>query len=162
MRVFLPSAKTLETARRYGVHNTDWETFKQRIFDNIHNDTIPNRELAEEFIARVPPEGPPALQYCTEIMTIIALRLHRIPGRQQLVEYLREGFSEPDASNSSNICLMGGLAFGALAEENGEDTDWVKELLDHTGKFQSMIQGMDDDQRQNLVDKIREMLKPLV
>ena len=162
VRVFLPSGQMLATARRLGAGNIDWETFKQRIFETIHKGELPNQELAEEFLARIPPESPQSLQYCIEIMTVIALRLRRIPGRQQLIEYLSACLSEPDASSRSNLCLMGGLAFGALAGENDEDREWVRELFNHVGKYQSMIQGMDEDQRQNLVDNIRDLFKPLV
>lgn len=160
-RVFLPSAKLLEAARRLGVGNTDWETFKQRIFENINKGKLPNQELAEEFLARIPPEGPQSLQYCIEIMTIIVSRLRRTPERRQIILYLRELLSESDAASSPNLSFLGGLAFGALAEDNSDDREWVRELFDHVWKCQLLIQEMDNTQRHKLVENIQNVFTPL-
>ncbi|MDF1512498.1 MAG: hypothetical protein P1S60_01690 [Anaerolineae bacterium] len=160
VRVFMPSAQMLETARHLGVQNTDWVTFKQRIIDNIHRGEVRNPELAEEFLALVPPEGPQALQYCIEVMTVTALRLRRGRERQQLLVYMRELLTKSDAASRANLCLLGGLAFGALAEENSDDPGWVTELFDHVRKYQVLVEDMEDDQRQLLIDNIHGVFNP--
>jgi DNA-binding Lrp family transcriptional regulator len=162
VRVFLPSAELLETAIHLGVQNTDWETFKRRILAKIHKGEIKNPDLAEEFLARVPPDKPQSLQYCIEVLSVIILRLRRIPGRQDLVKYLSTCLSQPDASSLSNLCLIAGLAFGALAEEKAAEPEWVNELLDHMGRFHLVIQRLDENQRQNLVENICERFSPVV
>ncbi len=162
-RVFLPTARAHAKARHIEaeVGGNNWEGFKQRVLEKIRTGEIADRDLAEEMLARIPPEGPYALRYCVEIMTVIALRLRQPGGRQLLNEYLGELLSGADAASRSNLSLLGGLAFGIFAEEYAEDSDWVRELFDHLRQYQATINGMDDRLRRQLVENIRDVLNPL-
>ena len=162
VRVFMPSSEALETARHLGLLNTDWETFKQRILEKINKGDIKNPELAEEFLALVPPEGPQSLQYCTEVLTATALRLRHNPQRRQLVTYMDTLISEQEASSPATLCLLGGLAFGVLAEENSEDQDYIREIVDHIRKYKAAIQEMGDEERRQLTAYLQDLYKPLV
>jgi hypothetical protein len=165
VRVFLPSAYALAKARRLFEEeegNLDWEAFKRRRLESVRKGEVPDQELAEEMLARIPPGGPYALRFCVEIMTVIALRLRQRTGRQLLVKYLGELLSGLDAASRSNLSMLGGLAFGILAEESGEDSDWVRELFDHVRQYQSMLIEMDDSLRQRLVEHLIEVFGPLL
>lgn len=140
----------------------NWENVKEYVLQQIRTGEVQDKELANEMLVRNPPDAPEQLRYCIEVMTIIALRLRRRTGRRLLVQYLNELLPDVDASNRANLSLLGGLAFGILAEENSDDSEWVQELFDHVRKYQSTIMDMSAKLRHQLVEDIREVFDPLI
>ena len=99
------------------VGGEDWFSAKERVLDNMRNGEVRDRQLAQEMLARVPPEGPVVLRYCIEVMTIVALRLGRGTGRRLLVEYLPQILENGHIVTRASLSLLGGFALAALANE---------------------------------------------
>ena len=139
----------------------DWEQVKKQVLDRIRGIEGPDRELAEQMLARVPPAGPPVLRYCLEIMTILVLRLKHGRGRQLLVEYLPMILSDQAGTSRVNLSLLSGFAFGVLANENIEDAEWSLQFLEHIQHFQALILDMDAKLINRLVKSLAEVFIPL-
>lgn len=139
----------------------DWETVKSRVLNRIRGGELQDRELAEQMLARVPPEGSLILRYCVEIITILALRLKRGAGRQLLAEYLQKVLSEQNGASRVNLSLLSGFALGVLANENMDTAAWSSQMLDHVQRYQSLILEMDDKLMKRLIKNLTEVFSPL-
>ena len=139
----------------------DWETVKSRVLNRIRGGELQDRELAEQMLARVPPEGSSILRYCVEIVTILALRLKRGAGRQLLAEYLQKVLSEQNGASRVNLSLLSGFALGVLANENVDNAAWSSQMLDHVQRYQSLILEMDDRLMKRLIKNLTEVFSPL-
>ena len=139
----------------------DWETVKSRVLNRIRDGELQDRELAEQMLARVPPEGSSILRYCVEIITILALRLKRGAGRELLAEYLQKVLSEQNGASRVNLSLLSGFALGVLANENMDTAAWSSQMLDHVQRYQSLILEMDDKLMKRLIKNLAEVFSPL-
>ena len=139
----------------------DWETVKSRVLNRIRGGELQDRELAEQMLARVPPEGSPILRYCVEIITILALRLKRGAGRQLLAEYLKKILSEQDGISRVNLSLLSGFALGVLANENVDNASLSSQMLEHIQRYQSLILEMDAKLMKRLIKNLAEVFSPL-
>ena len=139
----------------------DWEAVKNRVLNRIRGGEVQDRELAEQMLARVSPEAPPILQYCVEIIAILALRIKRGAGRQLLAEYLQKILSEKDGPSRANLSLLSGFALGVLADEDVEDVAWRSQMLEHVLRYQALILDMDARLINRLIKNLSEVFSPL-
>lgn len=139
----------------------DWGAVKERVLKRLRSGEMRELELAEQMLARVPSEAPPALQYCIEILTILALRLKRGAGRQLLAEYLPRVLSGQQAAHRVNLSLLSGFALGVLANESPDDPAWSPQLLEDVQRCQALILEMDAKLISRLVKNLAEMFVPL-
>ena len=140
-RVFLPTSQAQAFSRKLetDVGGEDWEIIKRRILDKIRQGEIRNRELAEEMLARIPPDGEGELRYCIEVMTVISLRLRSSSGRRVLMLYLSEILPEKKPASRTNLCLLGGFALGLLANEEAGDYEWEHQLFSHVQSYMEVV-----------------------
>jgi len=139
----------------------DWEAVKDRVLARIQDGDGQSRELAREMLARISPEGEGPLRYCLEIMTVVALRLRHRAGRKLLTEFLPKILPSLDASSRSNLSLLGGFAFGVLADENLEESEWDHELTEHVKRYHSLVIEMEPKIRRQLAAGLIEVFAPL-
>jgi DNA-binding MarR family transcriptional regulator len=139
----------------------DWEMVKNRVLNRIRDGGLQDRELAEQMLARVPPERSPILRYCVEIITILALRLKRGAGRQLLAEYLQKILTEQDGASRVNLSLLSGFALGVFANENEDSASCSSQMLDHVQRYQSLIMEMDTRLMKRLIKNLAEVFSPL-
>ncbi|MDT8304411.1 MAG: HTH domain-containing protein [Anaerolineae bacterium] len=139
----------------------DWEAVKERLLQEVLHGGFGDAEMAQEMLARTPPDESPALRYCIEVMTVIALRLRRHDSRQLLLEHLERFLSRQGSSCRSGLSLLGGFALGVLAEEDGADEAWEQELLDHVWQYETLVVDMDAPTCRRLAARLEEVFAPL-
>jgi hypothetical protein len=137
--------------------SAEWEAAREQMLDQIRTRKVDDRELADEILARVPPDGPSALRYCVEVMTIIALRLQRKAGRGRLLEYLPRILPHSETANYVDLSLLGGFALGVLVDENTDDPEWVYELFQHVRHYQTLVMDMEPEQLRWLTTSLNKV-----
>jgi DNA-binding Lrp family transcriptional regulator len=138
-----------------------WESIKERLLAKFAESDIEAEELAQEVLARIPPEGRDPLHYCVEIMTIIALRLRSSSGRSLLLEFLPNILPSSDEASRVNLNLLGGFAMGVLAHENRDDPVWGRELLEHVKHYLTCVTDMDAKENQKLATHLLQVFESL-
>ena len=140
-RVFLPTRQAHDIFARLtgNVGGADWEAFKLQVLERTRKGELKGKELAEEMLARFPPDvsGPP--RYCIEVMTIVALRLRSTTGRRILVEHISEILPTQKPATRSNLCLLGGFALGILVNEDINDREWEQQLFEHVQRYLDIV-----------------------
>lgn len=137
------------------------EEWKRFVLDRIRLGQIPDRELAEEILARIPPEGPEHIRYCLEVMTVTALRLRQHSGREKFLAYLVDILPNGNEVSSANLSLLGGFAFGILAQEETEDQEWSHILLEHVLQYQEIVHDLAPEDCRFLADELMSVFSPL-
>ncbi|MCZ7671701.1 MAG: hypothetical protein M5U34_33540 [Chloroflexi bacterium] len=76
-RLFFPilSENNVRLVEKLSSIDLSQEELRQFLLEQVRRGEFPQRELGEELLARVPPDGPEEIQYCVGIMMVIALRL---------------------------------------------------------------------------------------
>ena len=163
MRVFQPTqlAKKLFQSLAEETGGTDWEGVKQRILDKTSKGENQERELVQEMLARIPSEGRSQVQYCVEVMTIVALRIRSIKGRNLLKKFYPEMLPDKKPARRTNLCLLGGFALGMLAIEDSSDREWEQQLLEHVQVYMDIVTKMDIRRRQLLGEKLTRLFATL-
>lgn len=142
-RVFYPS-KTAEVrsqrlAKKTGDVKLEGEELQKFIVDWIREEKDWEKEIAEELLARIPPEGEEQIRYCMEIMTIVALRLRQASGRQVLLQYLPEILTNDTTCSHTDLNLLGGFVFGILAQEEHPDQEWAQIAFEYIQQYQDIV-----------------------
>jgi DNA-binding MarR family transcriptional regulator len=144
VRVFLPTrqAQDLIQSLTEEAGGANWEEVKQRLLEKTRKGDIQDRELAQEIMARIPAEGKSQVQYCVEVMTIVALRIQSIEGRNILLKYFPEMLTDQKAASRTNLCLLGGFTLGILAVEDSGDREWGEQLFEHVQHYMNIVTKM--------------------
>jgi len=157
--VFLPT----ELAQRRleelasGADLEDWDSVKSQVMERIRKGEFQDRIMAEEMLARVPPEAPETLRFCFEVMTILVLRLGRGTGRHVLVERLPQFLKPKGTISRSGLLLLGGFVLGLLANENAIDLDWDQSIIKQVERYQALVMEMEPRLYRSLGDGIKDM-----
>lgn len=158
---FVPTQRAhqlMATLRGDHESEQDWEGAKSAVLTSIRSGAFPDKNLAQEILGRIPDEVQgSSLEYCLEVMAVIALRLRRGGGRQLLREYLPLLLPDLDTGDMEDLRLMGGFALGVLASENADDPTWCLELFEHVKRYQTLISKMPVWQRRALADSLNEV-----
>ena len=163
LRVFQPTqlAQKLFQNLVEETGGADWEEVKQRFLDKTSKGEIQERELVQEMLARIPSEGKSQVQYCVEVMTIVALRIRSIKGRILLKKFFPEMLPDKKPARKTNLCLLGGFALGMLAIEDSSDHEWEQQLLEHVQIYMDIVTKMDIRRRQLLGEKLTRLFATL-
>jgi Mn-dependent DtxR family transcriptional regulator len=163
VRVFQPTqlAQKLFQSLAEETGGADWEEVKQRILDKTRKGEIQERELMQEMLARIPSEGKSQVQYCVEVMTIVALRIRNIKGRILLKKFFPEILPDTKPARRTNLCLLGGFALGMLAIEDSSDREWEQQLLEHVQVYMDIVTKMDIRRCQLLGEKLTRVFATL-
>jgi DNA-binding MarR family transcriptional regulator len=140
-RVFYPtqSAQELVQSLTQEAGVESWNAFTELVLEKARNGEFLDRELAEEMLAHMPPEGQGQVWYCVEVMTIITRHLRTLPGRQVFLAFLPELLPDARAATRVNLCLLGGMAFGLLTQDPRTDLEWGQNLLLHIQKYLDIV-----------------------
>ena len=108
---------------------------------------LPREEIGLEMLARIPPaNGNEQLNYCMEVMTVITLRLKQSDGYELLSSHLSKLLSDDGSMTQTNLCLLGGFAFGILAEHDSSDHEWTDMLFEHVQQYVMIIMQLSPDE----------------
>lgn len=140
---------------------SDWETVAKRLLERVLDGELGDAGLAQEMLARTPPEETPALRYCIEVMTVVALRLQRQAAREALSRQVQELLSEQNEPCRAGLSLLGGVALGALGEEAANDEAWRQELQEHLWQYETLVLDMEPGECRRLVGYLQELFAPL-
>lgn len=140
----------------------NWEEVKAQILENIQRGGVHDYALAEEMLARVPPDVPDILRYCIEVMTIVILRLSKGAGRRVLAEHLPQIMEWKGMVTPSDLLLLGGFVLGLLANEDKSDVEWNQLFLKHIQRYQSLVMNMEPHLCHRLSDSIKNVLAPIL
>ncbi len=163
VRVFQPTqlAQKLFQSLAEETGGADWEEVKQRILDKTRKGEIQEPELVQEMLARISSEGKSQVQYCVEVMTIVALRIRNIKGRILLKKFFPELLPDTKPTRRTNLCLLGGFALGMLAIEDSSDREWEQQLLEHVQVYMDIVTKMDIRRCQLLGEKLTRVFATL-
>ena len=139
----------------------DWAAVKDRLLQEVLRGELGDVEMAQEMLARTPPDEPQTLRYCIEVMTVIALRLRRHRSRRLLLQHLDRFLARKGQSCRSGLSLLGGFALGVLADEDDADKAWEEELLEHVWQYEALVVDMDPATCRRLAERLREVFAPL-
>lgn len=157
-RVFLPTEKAHNLISVLTIENKEynWEIIKERIIELINAGDNIDLDIGPELLARVPPESDDAIQYCIEVVTIMALHARHTDTSTKLRKYIMEKIPSKQLTHKAFLSLMSGFALGALAMDNNDDDEWMDELLIHVIKFQEYVLNFSEAQCLQLAEGIRE------
>ncbi|MEN6300747.1 MAG: helix-turn-helix domain-containing protein [Anaerolineaceae bacterium] len=161
--VFLPTEKAHQLlADLAGERNNEsYNNLREKIFQRLRESEIINSDLGHEVLGRIPTGETQTLQYCMEVMSVIAYRLKKGIGFQLLTDFIHKLLLEVNTTNFSDLALFGGFALGVLARENYEDDRWWGELYDHVKRYQTLITEMTHEQQLQLAHKLNELYMAL-
>ena len=145
-----------------GAEFEDWEEVKFQILTRIRVGEFKDRDLAEELLARIPPNAPDALRFCYEVLTIIALRLVRGRSRHILSKRLPQLLAMKGMITRSNLLVLGGFMLGLLAEENPGDFEADQPILRLVERYQILVMNMEPRLCHRLGEDLREMFTLLL
>ncbi len=157
--VFRPTElaqRRLEELAR-GADLGNWDSVKSQVMERIRAVEFQDCNLAEEMLARVPPEAPETLRFCFEVMTILVLRLGRDTGRRILTQRLPQFLEMKGAISRSGLLLLGGFVLGLLANENAVDLDRDKSIIEQVERYQGLVMEMEPRLCRRLGDGIKDM-----
>ena len=163
-RLFCPVMPDVHKQRfieKFGEIDLSQEELRQFLLEQAKQGEFPQREIAEELLARVPPDGPDEIRYCVGIMMVIALRLRHHDGHQKFLAYLSDILPIDGTVTPANLCLLGGFAFGIMSQEETEDHEWSQILLEHILQYQEIVRCMAPDECQRLADDLMLIFTPL-
>ncbi|MCP4165826.1 MAG: hypothetical protein GY759_08020 [Chloroflexi bacterium] len=146
-----------------GAESGDFEAIKDRLLQQIQEEVVPHGadpQFAEEMLARIPPDGPPAIRYCVEVITILSLRLQK-RSRKILFDTLPAMLPLDETPSAIELNLFSGFVLGLQMPANSGTPQWNTELLEHVKQCQKFTVGMTAEQRHSLAANLCQALKPL-
>jgi hypothetical protein len=153
-RVFYPTETAKVRDERLAVESggisLTGEDLSRFILDKVRKGEFWEEELASEVLARIPPDGSDEMRFCMEIMTVVAIRLRQIPGKEYLIPYLSEIFIDGNSGLRANLNLLAGFAFGILTQDGASDQDWIKILFDQLKRFVNIVIHLDQKDNHKL------------
>lgn len=164
-RVFYPTESGREREQRLaqqaGIAHLEGEQLKEYIIEKLRKGDVWDKDLAEEMLARVPPEGHGQVRYCVEVMSIVSLRLRNTEGKDIFKSYFQDIVPISTDACRANLTLLGGFAFGLLAQECSADQEWVQNLFEHVQHYQEIVTNMKIEKCRQLADFLVTVFKPL-
>lgn len=159
-RLFFPLRQhNQELADRFGAISSSEGEWKQFILDRIRQGNAPEKEFADELLARIPPDGPEYIRYCLEVMMVLALRLRRHAGQREFITYLSDILPHDGEVSPAHLCLLGGFAFGFIAKED-RDREWSQTLLKHILQYQEIVRRLTPKECRHLADDLIAIFSP--
>ena len=157
--VFIPTelCHHIFTELASGADLSNWESVKSQIMLKMRAGEFQDRILAEEILARVPPNAPESLRYCFEVMAVLILRLGKGTGRRILVECLPQIIERKESISRSGLLLLSGFVLGLLANENSIGIESDQPILEHVRRYQALLMDMEPRLCKRLGDGISDV-----
>ena len=156
--VFLPTQLTYHRFAELadGANPNDLENVKSQIMKNLVSD-LRNHELADELIARIPPDAPETLRYCFEVITLLIMRLGKNTGRKVLHERMPQILGWKESFTKSGLIILGGFILGLLATDNSLNLERDQLILEYLQRYQSLVSEMEPRLANSLANNIFDM-----
>jgi hypothetical protein len=136
------------------------EDLKLFVIEKIRKGELYDKDLAEELLALVPFDEQEEMSYCTEVMKIASHRAQQIFGRKNFMGNFPDILLNNKCSRE-NLSLLGGFAFGILAQENIGDDEWDQKLFSHVQNFLDIVTDLSPDNCQKLAASFAEIFTQL-
>ncbi len=140
----------------------DWEDVKDALLDRVRSGRFEDSDVVIDVLARVPQDDPPVLRYCTEVATVLTLRVWRSSAWARLSRHIEPLLASNGAVSRETLLLLAGSAVGALAGDSDSDDTWLEEMAGHTETYLGYVSAMADDDCRRLATNLRDALDPLV
>jgi len=139
------------------------EALKEHVLEKLRQGAMPDgdKDLAEQLMARLLPDGQGDVRYCVEVMTIATLRLQYSAGRQALSEHLPSILPGEDSACQANLCLLGGFVFGILAQQSAPGQEWLSKLREHLQGYMDAVMRMGNQDCNKLADQLASVFAAL-
>ncbi|KAA3658233.1 MAG: hypothetical protein DWQ04_25725 [Chloroflexi bacterium] len=161
-RLFYPVMKPEQRLiNKFGSIPPNVEALKKFVLEKVRLGLIPEEKYETEILSRIPPEGPEHIRYCLEVMMVIGVRLRHHAGQQKYVSYLNDILPSEGDISPANHCLLGGFAFGILAQDETEDREWSNILLEHVLQYEEIVRKLSPDECRLLADELRKIFSGL-
>ena len=162
--VFLPTQLTYNRFAELanGADLDNWENVKSQIMKRILAGDIRDRDLADELIARIPPDAPETLRYCFEVITLLILRLGKNTGRKILVERMPQILEWKESFSKSGLIILGGFILGLLASDNSLILERDQPILEYVQRYQSLVSEMEPRLANRLANNIYDMFSSVL
>lgn len=158
--VFYPTEKTRQAFRRLAgetAEHEEWEQVKRRVLSKLGQGEMKDNELFNELLAAIPQSVFP-LPYCAKVMVALLLSLRRRV-RSKLREHgLIRTMVGSDPSSQVGLGLLPGFALGLSFSEIANNP-LLDKLIEYSKEYQSHLQTMDEERRENLADFLREVVE---
>jgi hypothetical protein len=148
-------------AHEFGGRIPGKDEHKKYVMSRIQSGKFIDEELAAEVLARVPDIEGGDISYCVEIMTVVALRLKKGSGRKLLLDHLPKMLPAGDPRRE-NLALLGGFAYGILAQECVEDDEWVQKLWVYIQQYLRIVLQLDPQECDQLARALSEVFTRLM
>jgi DNA-binding MarR family transcriptional regulator len=139
----------------------DWQEVTAQLIELAQEGALGDEELAQELLARTPPDEPPTLRYCLEVMTVVALRLRRHADGAWLAAQAQALLAASEENCRAALSLLGGLALGALGDDEDGSEAWQEELQEHLWQYQALVVDMAPSTCRRLAQGLEELFAPL-
>lgn len=159
-RVFYPSVEA-HSRRKFLNKNaaSQNDEIVNFVLKQIRNGKLSDNGLAEEMLARIPPDGlSEEMRYCMEVMTVIALRLGQCSDQTIISQFWQEINSLDWLESSNNLSLMVSFAVGVLAQECSSDPQWVDQLFGHVKRYLEIVSRMGTEEITQLGNYFEELV----
>ncbi len=157
--VFRPTQLTYDRFAELanGADLNDWDNIKSQIMKRILAGNIHDHELANELIARIPPDAPETLRYCFEVITLLIVRLGKNTGRKVLVERMTQILEWKESFSKSGLIILGGFILGLLATDNSLILEREQPIFEYVQRYQSLVTKMEPQLVNRLAKNIYDM-----
>ncbi len=110
-----------------------------------------NRELCKDDLIQgmLPTDEDNKISYCIDVLTIAALRLQGGSGANAHTAYVKK-ILEPNLASRENLSLLGGFAFGILAQDHTFNDDWNHKLFEHIDQYLKIVAHLLPDECEQL------------
>lgn len=157
-RLFCPvppnASQRQQLVNAYGKMALDERNLQQFVLKKLQNGESPNLEVAEELLARIPPDGPENIRYCIEVMTVIAMRLKKRAGQKLMFAYLPKILPLGGPVSQADLCMLGGFSFGLLVQDETNDREWSQILFEHVEQYHNLVLSMDQAECKQLANNL--------
>jgi DNA-binding MarR family transcriptional regulator len=142
----------------------DWSSLTEDIIQRMRQGESVDAEsiaITAALLERIPPEGPPEIRYCTELITIIVLHLRHSEKKNLLCSYVTDILGAPEQVSAVDLNVLAGVSLGLFMAEKEDEPEWNRELLAHIKRYHQLVTRMDDSQRQLLASTLQDVLLSL-
>ena len=146
---------------KFGAIPPDTDALKKFVLEKVRQGLIPEKKFEEDILSRIPPEGPEHIRYCLEVMMVIGVRLPPSCGSAKYNAFFNEILPSAGDISPANHCLLGGLAFGILTQEETDDHEWSSILLTHMLQYEEIVRKLSADECRLLADELRQIFSSL-
>ena len=157
---FVPTSKARQLLTELSGGSSDdddWEEFKERILQQLHEGQVAGYEdLLSDLFVRIPDQSSPLI-YSTEMITAILLALETLRGTAEASE-LTKRLQRIGLPGEIGLSAFGGIsaALSVVEQANRRASTF---LLSQSGKYQTMISQLSEENRRHLGKFAREVAK---